>query len=230
MIRFLKIAFFIAFFSVFLMVAGCYDDNGPAPVIDAWYQKGAASNFYVVQRQDTIYSIAFAFGLDYRELVAVNHLSPPYTILPGQRLRMTHRPPSQTAPTPAPAVRHPVSHALWNWPAKGRILQHYSLNPSGHPGISIGGRLGEPIRATDNGIVVYSGDGVRGYGNLIIVKHNDSYLSAYGFNQYNLVHVGDIVHTDQMIARMGQNDAGRTLLYFEIRRNGVPIDPLLFLR
>lgn len=237
MMRFLKIVFFIVFSSVFLILSGCYDEHQPAPVIDAWYQKNAASNHYVVQNDDTIYSIAFAFGLDYRDLVAVNHLSSPYTLRPGQRLVMTHRPPpTSVTAAPAPVSQAPaqfISHvtfARWNWPVKGRLLQRFSRNPSGHPGISIGGQLGEPIRASAGGTVVYSGDGVRGYGNLIIIKHNDSYLSAYAFNQQNLVTVGDSVRAGQRIARMGQNDAGRTLLYFEIRRNGVPVDPLKFLK
>lgn len=249
MIRFLKIAFLFVFFSVFLLLTSCSDEHQPAPVIDAWYQKGAASNFYIVRHEDTIYSVAFAFGLDYRELVAANHLSSPYTIRPGQRLVMTHRPPnsqpiSQT--NSRRTLRAPITNARqsayqyensnirfngrWIWPAKGRLLQSFSRNPAGHPGISIGGYLGEPIRAAASGVVVYSGDGVRGYGNLIIVKQNDSYLSAYAFNRQNLVSVGDHVRAGNIIARMGQNDAERTLLYFEIRRNGVPINPLIFLK
>ncbi|HLB56288.1 MAG TPA: peptidoglycan DD-metalloendopeptidase family protein [Coxiellaceae bacterium] len=241
MIRFLKIAFLFVFFSVFLFLSGCYDEHQPAPVIDAWYQKGAASNFYIVRHEDTIYSVAFAFGLDYRDLVAANHLSPPYIIKPGQRLVMTHRPPNsqpisqassyQTFRAPIVNTQSSVRfNGRWIWPAKGRLLQTFSRNPAGHPGISIGGYLGEPIRAAASGVVVYSGDGVRGYGNLIIVKQNDSYLSAYAFNRQNLVSVGDHVRAGNIIARMGQNDAERTLLYFEIRRNGVPINPLIFLK
>lgn len=228
--------FFIGFFSVFLLLSGCDDSRGPAPVVNAWYQKGAASNFYIVRSEDTIYSIAFAFGLDYRDLVAVNHLVPPYRLVPGQRLVMTHRPKQMqarnvihaTVQSNVPTMSASISS--WLWPAKGPVFQRFSLSPWGHPGISIGGRLGEPVRAAASGVVVYSGDGVRGYGNLIIVKHNDSYLSAYAFNQQNLVRMNEYVHAGQVIARMGQNDAGRTLLYFEIRKNGTPVDPLLYLR
>lgn len=236
MMRLLKIAFFALFYSLFVLLTGCYDANQPAPVIDAWYQKGAASNFYVVRSSDTVYSIAFAFGLDYRDLVAANQLTPPYSLSPGQRLKMTHRPPGQSSPSqPAPpivrtSVVQPSSRVIvWHHPAAGRLLARFSRRPDGHPGISIGGKWGEPVRAAADGVVVYSGDGVRGYGNLIIVKHNNSYLSAYAFNQRNLVMVGDHVRAGMVIARMGQNDAGRTLLYFEIRRNGVPVNPLLFL-
>jgi len=251
MIRFLKILFYTVFFSVFSLLSGCYDPHGPAPVIDAWYQPNAASNFYVVRSDDTIYSIAFSFGLDYRDLVVVNHLTPPYHLTPGQHLIMTHRPPHSATPaapaftvrqalkpqTPSPPpIAYPIPeshfafHSTWNWPANGRILQGFSTSPDGHPGISIEGRFGEPVRAAAGGVVVYSGDGVRGYGNLIIIKHNNSYLSAYAFNQQNLVNVGERVRAGSVIARMGRNDANRTLLYFEIRRDGVPVDPMHFLK
>ncbi len=235
----MRITRFAVISSAFLLLSGCDDSSHIAPVIDAWYQPHAASHFYVVRGSDTIYSIAFAFGLDYRDLVAVNQLSPPYVLRSGQRLIMTHRP-SQPAPTHFTA-RTPVQQLIvrnrsvvfndqWHWPVRGRIIRGFTRSQSGQPGISIAGQLGEPIRAASSGIVVYSGDGVRGYGNLIIIKHNDSYLSAYAFNQVNLVNVGDQVRSGQVIARMGQNDAGRTLLYFEIRRNGMPVDPLSFLK
>ncbi len=237
MIRLLKSAFFIVFFSLFALLSGCFDSSQPAPVVDAWYQKGAASNFYIVRRGDTIYSIAFSFGLDYRELAAANNLNPPYPITSGERLIMTHRPPSQTPQRAlvTPRIQYTTEPTVyyssgWLRPAKGRLVQGFSRSPEGHPGISIAGQLGEPIRASASGTVVYSGDGVRGYGNLIIIKHNDSYLSAYAFNQENLVVVGDQIQAGSVIARMGQNDAGRTLLYFEIRRNGVPVNPLRFLQ
>ncbi|MDP1574749.1 MAG: peptidoglycan DD-metalloendopeptidase family protein [Coxiellaceae bacterium] len=226
-------------------MTGCIDDDRVAPVVNAWYQKKAASNFYVVQEDDTIYSIAFAFGLDYRALVKANNLMPPYPLTPGQRLTMTNEPPTSTQKTiksttvgpeasvvvavnPMPEPIHtPV--AAWVWPTKGELIQNFSTRPDGHPGISITGKVGQRIRAAANGIVVYSGDGVRGYGNLIIIKHNETYLSAYAFNQQNLVTTGDRVQAGQVIARMGQNDAGRSLLYFEIRRNGLPVNPLKFL-
>lgn len=244
------------FLTFIFLLSGCADQFASppiVPVIDAWYQKDAASNFYIVRSDDTIYSIAFAFGLDYRALADANHLSSPYPIYPGQRLRMTHTPAVQyhklaTLPliTHRPLARPyimPMPSFLrtqpryqemgwnrgWHWPVQGRLLQTFSRQPDGHSGISIGGHLGDLVRATSSGAVVYSGDGVRGYGNLIIIKHNDSYLSAYAFNQRNLVAVDDRIRAGAVIARMGQNDAGRTLLYFEIRRNGVAVNPLRYL-
>ena len=240
-----KAVFF--FLSLPIFLTGCIDDDRVAPVVNAWYQEKAASNFYIVQENDTIYSIAFAFGLDYRALAKVNNLMPPYPLTPGQRLVMTYEPPAQalskkktaTVGSEAPVVvagiqtvsENPVQTPItsWVWPTKGELIQSFSAKPDGHPGISIAGKAGQRIRAVANGIVVYSGDGVRGYGNLIIIKHNETYLSAYAFNQQNRVTTGDRVQIGQVIARMGQNDAGRSLLYFEIRRNGVPVNPLKFL-
>ena len=222
--------FFLLFFSGFLLF-GCSDETTLAPVVNAWYQP-SASNYYIVRSDDTVYSIAFMFGLDYRDLVAVNHLSPPYQLKAGERLIMTHRPPMQSdnaqpiypsQPTVQPSI---PSDSAWCSPAKGRLVSQFTTNPSGRPGISIAGQLGDPIYAASSGRVVYSGDGVRGYGNLIIINKNDQYLTAYAFNQHNLVQVGDVVKAGQVIARMGQNDAGHTLLYFEIRQNGVPVDPM----
>lgn len=230
----------IALLTVFL--SGC-GSTQLAPIENAWYQPSADRSLYRVQPEDTIYSIAWAFGLDYRALAAVNHLVPPYSITAGQRLRMTHVPrgmnyyaPSvlkntqRVRPSNVDYSQQLQSVLHWQWPAIGELKERFTLKSGGHSGISIAGHLGEPIHAATAGYVVYSGDGVRGYGNLIIVKHNASYLSAYAFNQRNLVRVGERVRAGQLIARMGRNDAGRVLLYFEIRRDGIPVNPLRFLR
>ncbi|OGT33004.1 MAG: hypothetical protein A3C44_06665 [Gammaproteobacteria bacterium RIFCSPHIGHO2_02_FULL_39_13] len=240
-----RIAFLLLLFCCENLLMSCSDDT-IAPVVNAWYQARPESNRYVVRQGDTIYSIAWSFGLDYRLLAEANHLNPPYTVTPGQHLVMTYTPAGQMkSQQPQPQLtrqlpqtiqkkphaewQHVILNSRWNWPTRGRIIQGYSRSQIGHPGISIAGRLGSPIRAAASGTVVYSGDGVRGYGNLIIIKHNESYLSAYAFNQRNLVRVGERVHAGTVIARMGQNDAGHTLLYFEIRRDGIPVNPLKYL-
>ena len=124
----------------------------------------------------------------------------------------------------------PVRTVLnWAWPAQGRVTGEFSQALLGNQGINISGDYGEPIRASANGIVVYSGDGVRGYGNLIIVKHNDSYLSAYAFNKRLLVKEGTRVKAGQQIAEMGRDNTGSVLLHFEIRHDGQPVNPLKFL-
>lgn len=242
-------------------LVGCFGEQALAPVVNAWYLPSANHNTYRVRRGDTIYSIAWAFGLDYRTLAAVNHLRAPYRIREGQLLKMTAvRRGAGESVTPKPIqeapksslfrakkkyvkpvkiskrsiksvdVEVPTSALKWQWPAKGNLIQRFKPGIRGSQGIAIGGRFGQSVRAAASGVVVYSGDGVRGYGNLVIIKHNRHYLSAYAFNKKNLVKVGDRVQVGSIIAQMGRNDAGQTLLYFEIRYNGKPVNPLRFLR
>ena len=110
------------------------------------------------------------------------------------------------------------------------ILNHDVIEAEdGYQGIEVMGKLGQPVNAAVSGEVVYSGSGVKGYGNLIIIKHNENYLSAYAFNEKRLVSLGQKVKAGQEIALMGRNNAGKTLLYFEIRKNGKPVDPLKYL-
>lgn len=117
----------------------------------------------------------------------------------------------------------------WQWPVKGTILRRFDPNSQGKKGIAIGGRRGTKIHAAAAGRVVYSGSGLVGYGRLIIVKHNDNYLSAYGHNDKLLVKEGEVVKAGQVLAYMGSSGTNRTMLHFEIRRNGKPVDPLRYL-
>ena len=117
--------------------------------------------------------------------------------------------------------------AQWVWPSKGKVVDSFStLNK----GINIAGSSGEPIVATAAGKVVYSGEGLRGYGNLIIIKHNRIYLSAYAHNKRVNVKEGDWVRQGQKIAEMGSSGANRVMLHFEIRKAGKPINPMLLLK
>lgn len=117
--------------------------------------------------------------------------------------------------------------ASWKWPAKGKVIRSFS---SLNKGINIAGTQGEPIYAAATGKVVYCGDGLRGYGNLIIIKHNNLYLSAYAHNETVMVKEGDLVNQGQKIAEMGDTGSNKTMLHFEIRRAGKPIDPTSLLR
>ncbi|MBS7459003.1 peptidoglycan DD-metalloendopeptidase family protein [Coralloluteibacterium stylophorae] len=231
-----------------------------------------ASGSYVVARGDTLYGIAFRHGLDYRELAARNGIAAPYTIYPGQRIRLDGAPqrapvaaaprpaaplpagtpdttaartplpplPSATpAATPAPA---PVASApkpapeppaqvdtragAWRWPADGQIVGRFVAGDPTRQGLDIAGDSGDPVRASAAGVVVYSGAGLVGYGELIIIKHSDEWLSAYGHNRKRLVDEGDSIAAGQQIAEMGRSGASRDMLHFEIRRNGKPTDPL----
>lgn len=245
--------FLLALLFIVANLSGCFfeEESQPAPVINAWHQSKANHSFYRVQPGDTIYSIAWMFGLDYRALAEANHLQAPYTISPDQRLAMVNTPPREQ-PTasaqkksrfygslfPFVTVKENVAPKTttvtpmmnWVWPTRGRLIERFSPNMANSQGIAIAGKTGQSIHAAAGGEVVYSGDGIRGYGNLIIIKHNSHYLSAYAFNQQNLVSVGNIVQTGNVIARMGKNDAGQTLLYFEIRKNGAPVNPLRYVQ
>ncbi|WP_425260200.1 peptidoglycan DD-metalloendopeptidase family protein [Rubrivivax sp. RP6-9] len=124
--------------------------------------------------------------------------------------------------TPAPAVGGDDDLA-WSWPASGPVATGFDEVKS--KGLAITGKVGDPVLATADGRVVYAGSGLRGYGNLIIVKHNATYLSAYAHNQTLLVKEDQVVRRGQKIAEMGNSDADRVQLHFEIRRQGKPVDP-----
>jgi lipoprotein NlpD len=217
-----------------------------------------AGDSHVVQTGDTLYGIAFRAGLNFRDIAAWNGIEEPYTIRRGQRLRLTPPPDSapavpKTAPSlpnakpvlsktpvvesaikPAmPAVSKPVelvaSNVAWTWPAKGALIGRFVAGDKANQGINIAGKNGQDVRAAADGVVVYSGAGLIGYGELLIIKHNNEWISAYAHNQKRLVAEGTRVKAGQLIAEMGQTGTIRSMLHFEIRRNGKPVDPLLYL-
>ena len=136
---------------------------------------------------------------------------------------------AQVADGAASVSRPMVDPTSWLWPTDGRIISTFSANDSMRKGIDIGGREGQPVRATAAGKVVYSGSGLIGFGELIIIKHSESMLSAYAHNRKRLVAEGQEIAAGQLIAEMGRNDRNQQILHFEIRRNGVPEDPLKYL-
>ncbi len=298
-------------------------DERPMPA--AVQQAPAApGGSYQVSKGDTLYSIAFRNGVDYRNLAGWNNIAEPYRIWPGQVLRLSppgapapvaggrgaapvvavnpppppvNRPPAPAAPVfepvsgasatppavasappPPPPVSSPVpvpvpaapSHSApaaattvvpvagvpvpahappppppvpvaaapggarssggvsWRWPADGSLIKHFQSGDA-IPGIEIAGNAGDAVRAAADGVVVYSGNGLVGYGELIIIKHNDSLLSAYGHNRKRLVTEGQKVTAGQQIAEMGSSAAPREELQFQIRKDGNPVDPLNYL-
>jgi lipoprotein NlpD len=114
----------------------------------------------------------------------------------------------------------------WQWPTQGRVGAKFRRGDQTRKGVLLSGRLGQGIKAAEAGTVVYSGSGLVGYGKLVIIKHNKNYLSAYGHNRKLMVKEGDRVKKGTHIADMGKNGSGNTVLHFEIRRNGIPVDPL----
>lgn len=255
--RILQAQFII--FVLFSGVFGCAPQPKfhPAPVVNGWRLPAAGRNAYIVQKHDTLYSIAWAFGMDYRDLAAVNHLKPPYKLNRGQKVYIakpqivkkaskskikapakSSAKPTRALPqpsikkTPIPKASETVPQqkvASWLWPVSGKIVGVFNNTLGGNKGIDLTSRFGAPICASAAGRVVYSGAGIRSYGNLIIIKHNDDYLSAYAYNKRMLVHEGQMVKQGEKIAEMGKNDAGATRLHFEIRRSGKPVNPQFYL-
>ncbi len=122
----------------------------------------------------------------------------------------------------------PAFNGRWQWPVMGSVIKKFST-ANGEKGIDIAGNAGTPVKAAASGRVVYAGSGLRGYGHLVIVQHNDEFLSAYAHNQSLLVAEGDTIRPGQTLAYMGSSGTDRVKLHFEIRRNGDPVDPLKLL-
>lgn len=254
-------------------------------------EQDSGTKFYVIQKGDTLYSIAFEHGLDYREVAEQNNIENPAAIQIGQQIKLlpsedgqSERPradskpqvtaspvaivkkdqpkvgklpyseqavaqieklqyessqpaPSApitvvTAPTAKPAPQDADSGSdesvEWAMPTKGKVIGEYSESAN-RKGVDIAGVKGQPILASAAGKVVYSGSGLRGYGKLVIIKHNKTFLSAYAHNEQILVKEGQSVTRGQKIAEMGNTDADQVKLHFEIRKFGKPVDPAKFL-
>lgn len=273
-------------------------------------ERPAPGGTYKVSKGDTLYSIAFRNKVDFRDLAGWNNIAAPYTIWPGQELKLA--PPNGNAPTSTPVhatsvvvattakpvAAHPATAGgqvqqqgfapvtdaavvantatstassppaaatttvvpvagapaqaanatpppapvapaaagatrnnggvSWRWPADGSLIKRFQSGDA-IPGIEIAGKTGDPVRAAADGVIVYSGNGLVGYGELVIVKHNDSFLSAYGHNSKRLVKEGQRVSAGQQIAEMGATGASRDELQFQIRKDGNPVDPMGYL-
>ena len=226
------------------------------------------AGYHIVNSGDTLYSIAWRYNQDYKDVAIWNNIASPYTIYPGQLIRLKPAPkpvskppltkkgtplqiepaeknttPATTKSLPAPkstttikkqpevaATKTETKPALpngpikWSWPTNGKLDK--SNSPTSEKGIDIRGNPGQTVKAAAAGDVVYSGSGLLGYGKLIIIKHNETYLSAYAYNSKLLVKEGDRVTAGQAISNMGQDHSGRSVLHFEIRKNGKPVNPI----
>jgi len=270
-----SIARTLAWILVVALLAGCGHSRvvkreGSRPAPGHATQSMPRSGDYEVKRGDTLYGIAFRHGLDYREVAALNRIGPPYTIYPGQRLRLqaqgsarpaqgvtgmpaprTPAPAAGTAPSqPPPRAGNPVAtpaappvrstpapplpavpdvapaSGAWRWPTQGQVIGRFVAGDPKRQGLDIAGSAGQSVQAAADGVVVYSGSGLVGYGELIIVKHSDEWLSAYAHNRRRLVGEGATVKAGQQIAEMGRTGTSRDMLHFEVRRNGKPVDPM----
>ncbi|WP_227006717.1 peptidoglycan DD-metalloendopeptidase family protein [Shewanella donghaensis] len=294
---------------VCLYLSGCsFQAHYPAPVSSISsiagqkYNKGSIkSGSYQVRKGDTLYSISWGAGQDFNDIARFNGLKAPYTIYPGQNLRLT-KPQKSTAtaiaatkPTTQPASKPvivanskpksvnktvvkqtsaqkqptatakkdstkkeldqkakpaysvkttqektvqvaknsvstlPKKVSQWNWPTQGKIVGYFSTTQQGNQGIKIAGSRGDIIKAAADGRVVYAGNALRGYGNLVIIKHNDDFLSAYAHADAILVKEKQYVNAGQTVAKMGSTGTNQVMLHFEIRRHGKSVNPLNYL-
>ncbi|MBQ4831956.1 peptidoglycan DD-metalloendopeptidase family protein [Pseudoalteromonas sp. MMG010] len=264
----------IFFFNLLLL--GCSSRNAPAPVSslnsnvnDSIHSFNIYNGDYTVRKHDTLYSISFSSGVDFRELAKINSISAPYVIYPGQVISLipssnkiiakqnVKKTPKKTniikqknnkklnkeldkpkqREYVKPKVSNKVSHSKhlsnnkikWIWPAKGKIAKHFSNKENGYKGLQITNKKGAPVLAAAKGTVVYAGNALRGYGNLIILKHNDDYLSAYAHNSKLLVKEKQEINAGQKIAEIGNSESPVTALRFEIRYRGKAVNPAKYL-
>ena len=242
-----------------LALSGCANKGRLAPVDDHSIGGGNRSQarvlpgaenagkpgYYTVKPGDTLIRIGMDNGQSWRDIMRWNKLDNANLIETGQVLRVAPpqadavaRPavaPASAAPAVAPAksaasapVAEVVEEALnFQWPARGNVLAGF--DESKNKGLDIAGKAGDPVLAAADGRVVYAGAGLRGYGNLIILKHNNTFLSAYAHNQTLLVKEDQVIKRGQKIAEMGNSDADQVKLHFEIRRQGKPVDPVKYL-
>ena len=206
-----------------------------------------------VQPGDTLHGIAFIAGLNVKDVAAWNEIADVQNITIGQRIRLT-KPIGFVAREPEPVVssssinvdssnqkvsptelpKKPLPTTLqsmvsvWHWPVEGEVLRQFS-QANGQQGIDISAQTGDIVIATNAGEVVYVGNSLKGYGNLVIVQHNEIYLSAYANNDEIFVREGEQIKAQQRIASVGINRHNETALHFQIRKNGQPLNPLLFL-
>jgi len=160
--------------------------------------------------------------------------SPPNASQPKTRTSVSapviSRPPAVASRADeAPRIAIQQEKVSWSWPAEGRVIRTYDANSTGKKGVDIAGKTGDPVRAAASGKVVYAGSGLSGYGRLIIIKHNEDFLSAYAHNRKLIAKEGQWVKSGEVVALMGSSGTDRTELHFEIRKHGRPVDPLGYL-
>lgn len=238
--------------SIAMILVACSSSPNRAPVQDRTSVSSSKLGYHLVARGETLYSIAWRYGIDYKKLAKSNGIDTSYTIYPGQKVYLNKavtkasstkvavksssvkakpkRSKSTTSSQKKVVKTSTQNTSLkWRWPAQGRIIARFSSQKSLNKGIDIKGSLGEPVVAAAPGAAVYAGSGIRGYGNLLIIKHNDRFLSAYAHNSRLLIKEGEVIKAGQKIAEIGNSGTDKSKLHFEIRRDGKPIDPLRYL-
>lgn len=220
----------VALIIICLFLFGCGPRDGLAPVEEStFYKSNQTATRHTVKAGETLYAVAFRYDQDYHELASVNHLQSPYTLRIGQVIHLKPKSQTKLALPALPELPIFSSAHQWGWPVKGQVKSTFSPQ-KGQKGIDISGKKGQKIRASSSGVVAYAGSGLPGYGNLIILKHDKQYLTAYAHNQRNLVREGQTIKKGTVIAEMGVVDRRFWGLHFEIRKQGVPVNPLNYLQ
>jgi lipoprotein NlpD len=275
--------------SMSLFLTSCIFSQNIAPSSDLSRKtvtKVAKPSQHIVERGETLFAIAWQYGIDYKQLAIANGIGNDFLIYPGQALNLSTKnnntskanslrvssgsPSSSNSPikssktipsksksvprkvvkkapvtkpsAPRPEKKSPRSPSvatsssssqklIWRWPAKGKVITNFSSAKGGGRGIDLSGKKGDSVTAAASGTIVYAGSGLRGYGQLIIIKHSDRYLSAYAHNSRIRVKEGQKVKVGQHIADIGSSGSRANIskLHFEIRRNGQSVNPLTYL-
>lgn len=204
------------------------------------YKKGTfgsepAPDIYRIKKGDTLFAIAWRFGLDYKTIQRRNNIENPDRILVGQKLRLKSYSRKSTSykkqrkKTVASRSKHIARRGNWSWPIKGRVLRRFNPGRVGANGIRIAGKSNQTVNAAEGGTVAYQGNGLSGYGNVVIIKHRTGLLSAYGFLSKTYVKEGQKIKKRQKIGTVGYASNKKHMLHFEVRRRGKPVNPLSYI-
>jgi lipoprotein NlpD len=229
------------------LLAGCASRSTRAPITSMTSGQSvptvSSGGTYVVKPGATLYKIASEHSMEVSELERLNNITDPKQLRVGTTLRLSGGAPAPRKAEPLTPVPLPVTPVTtsapasapkasdagllsWGWPAEGKIIQSFNANTKG---IDIAGKEGDPVRAAADGEVMYAGNGVRGLGNLVLIKHGNGFITAYAHNKQLLVKTGEHVRKGTKIATLGQTDTTSPRLHFEIRRHGTPVNPLSYL-
>lgn len=225
-----------------LLLVACSSNKASTSKASAGSYNGSV---YTVKRGDTLYRISRMTGSSVSQLARLNGISAPYTLEVGQKLRVSSsgssssskktvvaknaKPRSSSDSSVAKVALPPVGSKCWLWPTTGKVIEPFSTSDGGNKGIDIAGKRGQPIYASAAGTVVYVGNQLRGYGNLVMIKHNEEYITAYAHNETTLVNTSQKVTAGQKIATMGSSGSDSVNLHFQIRYRATAIDPLRYL-
>jgi len=187
-----------------------------------------SGDVYVVKKGDSLYSISLLYDVNYKKIAKWNNIKNPYRISVGQEISIKSKKFRKKTKLKKNKIKF-KGKISWSRPHNGRVTKEFSYSDIGKKGIDISGDIDDDIYSASDGVVVYTGNGIRGYGNLVIIKHNDIFLSAYAHTKKILVKENNIVKKGELIAKLGDTDSVKPILHFQIRKNGKSVDPEKFL-